>query len=200
MEMDFAPEQFERYRLSPGDILLNEGQTPQLVGRPAMFRGELQDVAFTNSLIRFRPHPRVDGEFALLVFRHHLHSGRFQREARITTNIAHMAAGRFKTVEFPVPPIEEQREIVRRVHRQLSLVELLGASIGRGISRADHLRRAILARGMTGKLVPQDPAEEPARTLSKSSSKQAVTTADLGDGRRRITAARVDLSRSSTND
>src|SRR5207244_3695777 len=57
MQMSFAREDYERYRLEPGDILLNEGQSPGLVGRPAMYRGELTGVCFTNSLIRFRPSP-----------------------------------------------------------------------------------------------------------------------------------------------
>jgi type I restriction enzyme S subunit len=122
MEMDFPPEQFEKYRLREGDILLNEGQSPELVGRPAMYKGDPPDVAFTNSLIRFRPHEHVDRDFALLVFLSHLHSGRFQQEAQITTNIAHMAAGRFMTVEFPVPPLDDQRRIVSEIDRQLTIV------------------------------------------------------------------------------
>jgi type I restriction enzyme, S subunit len=53
MSMQFDVEEFETYRLHAGDILLNEGQSPQLLGRPAMYRGELAEAAFTNSLIRF---------------------------------------------------------------------------------------------------------------------------------------------------
>jgi hypothetical protein len=102
MEMNFSPEEFERYRLREGDVLLNEGQTPELVGRAAMYRGEPPEVAFTNSLLRFVPGPGVDAAYALLVFRRHLHVGRFNREARITTNIAHLSAGRLKSVEFPI--------------------------------------------------------------------------------------------------
>ncbi len=52
--MHFEPEEFERFRLIPGDVLLNEGQTPELLGRPAIYRGQLQECAFTNSLIRFQ--------------------------------------------------------------------------------------------------------------------------------------------------
>lgn len=69
-------------------MLLNEGQTPELLGRPAMYRGEPPGVAFTDSLIRFNAGERVDPEFALLVFRRHMRAGRFKRESRITTNIA----------------------------------------------------------------------------------------------------------------
>lgn len=164
-EMDFPPEQLARHELRPGDILLNEGQSPEFVGRPAMYRGELPGVCFTNSLIRFRPLDFVDGEYALLVFLRHLRFGRFQREAQITTNIAHMAAGRFKRVEFPVPSLDEQRAIVLEVRRRLSLLDAFETSLRVALKRSEALRRAILAAGFRGELVPQDPSDEPASNL-----------------------------------
>ncbi len=165
MQMEFSAEDYERYRLEPGDILLNEGQSPELIGRPAMYRGELPGVCFTNSLIRFRPSVSVVGEFALLVFRRHLHTGRFQREARITTNIAHLSAGRLKSVEFPIPPLEEQREIVRSIDRSLSLIADVDAAATVALRRERSLRRSILASAFRGELVPQDPDDEPASVL-----------------------------------
>ncbi len=116
MEMDFPPEDFKKYHLQHGDILLNEGQSPELLGRPAMYRDELPGACFTNTLIRFQAFDVVNREFALLVFRHYMHSGRFSREGKITTNIAHLSAGRFSKIEFPLPPLDEQREIVDRAN------------------------------------------------------------------------------------
>jgi type I restriction enzyme S subunit len=101
MEMHWPDETFERFKLHPGDVLLNEGQTPDLLGRPAMYRGEPPETAFTNSLIRFKAIDEVLPEFALLVFRRHMRAGRFKRESRITTNIAHLSAARLKPIEFP---------------------------------------------------------------------------------------------------
>ncbi len=164
-EMHFPPEQLARYELQPGDILLNEGQSPEFVGRPAMYRGDLPGACFTNSLIRFRPFDFVDGEYVLLVFLRHLRFGRFQREAQITTNIAHMAARRFKRVEFPVPPLDEQREIVQDVRRQLSLLDAFDAELRTALRRSESLRGGILAAAFRGKLAPQDPADEPASEL-----------------------------------
>ena len=39
-EMPFTDDEFEIYRLAAGDVLLNEGQSLELVGRPAMYRGD----------------------------------------------------------------------------------------------------------------------------------------------------------------
>lgn len=96
MAMHWPGETFEQFRLRPGDVLLNEGQSPELLGRPAIYRGDPPDVAFTNSLLRFQPDDDVLPEFALLVFRRHMHTGRFMRESRITTNIGHLSATRLK--------------------------------------------------------------------------------------------------------
>ncbi len=165
MEMDFPPSDFEKYRLEPGDILLNEGQSPELLGRPAMYRGELPGACFTNTLIRFRAQPPLTPEFPLLVFRAYLRSGRFQREGTITTNIAHLSAGRFSSIEFPLPPLAEQAEIVKAAQRQLSVLEALEEELCRGFKRADRLRQSILQKAFSGHLVPQDPNDEPASVL-----------------------------------
>jgi restriction endonuclease S subunit len=176
-EMDFPPEQVGRYELRPGDVLLNEGQSPEFVGRPAMYRDEMPGACYTNSLIRFRPFDFVNGEYALLVFLRHLRFGRFQREAQITTNIAHMAAGRFKRVEFPVPPLDVQDAIIQDVRRRLSLLGAFEKELLNALARSGHLRRSILESAFSGRLVPQDPDDEPAaKLLARIAAKDAATT------------------------
>src|SRR5438270_5319916 len=103
MEMNFTPDDFEIYRLSFGDILLNEGQSLELVGRPAMYRNEVPGACFQNTLVRFRAVEGVIPAYALIVFRHYLHSKRFQTIAHRSTNIAHLGFERFTEMEFPLP-------------------------------------------------------------------------------------------------
>jgi type I restriction enzyme S subunit len=165
LEMNFPPEIFDKYRMIKGDILLNEGQSPELLGRPAMYRGEPPEIAFTNTLLRFRARDGISPEWALLVFRRHMHSGRFAREVRITTNIAHLSANRFKSVEFPVPPLAEQEEIASRAADQLAGIGRLGQALDYSLVSAEKLRRSLLAEAFAGRLAPQDPADEPAPVL-----------------------------------
>lgn len=165
MEMDFPSEVFERFKVNPGDILLNEGQSPQYLGRPAMYRGDPDKYAFTNSLIRFRARPDVLPEWALLVFRRHMHARRFIQEVRITTNIAHLSATRFKSVEFPIPPLRTQKRIVDSTNEILTDITRMGTALNTGRRHSDQLRRAILTDAFTGRLVPQDPSDEPASAL-----------------------------------
>lgn len=177
MEMDFPPDVFERFRLLPGDILLNEGQSPHLLGRPAMYRGQPEEIAFTNSLLRFRAGSRVLPEWALLIFRHYMHSGRFAREVRITTNIAHLSAGRFKSIEFPVPPIAEQQRVLDAAHRDMSYHSQLERSLKATDTQAQVLRKSLLAAAFRGELVDQDPNDEPADVLLARVHAERATTA-----------------------
>jgi type I restriction enzyme S subunit len=146
MEMDFPPSDFEKYQLAPGDLLLNEGQSPELLGRPAIYRGGLPGACFTNTLIRFRAAEGVSVEFALHVSRHNMLAGRFVDEGTITTNIAHLSLGRLATVEFPLPPIAEQIRIVSEVEHRLCLVRTVEAQIDANLKRADRLRQSVLER------------------------------------------------------
>lgn len=152
MQMHWPAGVFERFQLHDGDVLLNEGQSPDYLGRPAIYRGEPADTAFTNSLIRFRASGRVLPEFALLVFRRHMRSGRFKQESRITTNIAHLSAARLKSIEFPVPPLEEQIGIVSAVRDQLAAIDRMRVEVRQAASHAPALRRSLLAAAFSGRL------------------------------------------------
>lgn len=165
MEMHFAPSDFETYKLEYADILLNEGQSHELVGRPAMYKMELKDACFTNSLVRFRAFAPVKQEYALLVFLHYLKSGRFQKIAKRTVNISHLGAGRFAELEFPIPPLEEQFVILDEYSRIVSKADTLEKTIDEALAKSDILRQSILKRAFEGKLVPQDPNDEPAEEL-----------------------------------
>ena len=73
--------------------------------------------------------------------------------------------GEIKAITLPIPPLTEQHRIVAEVERRLSVVEELGTIITSNLKRADRLRQSILKRAFTGKLVPQDSADEPGATL-----------------------------------
>lgn len=153
MEMHWPEGVFDRFKLHPGDVLLNEGQTPELLGRPALYRGDPPDVAFTNSILRFKAGDAVMPEFAVLVFRRHMRSGRFKRESRITTNIAHLSAARLKPIEFPIPPLREQKAIVDTATAQFEAVARLRSGIESARAKHLQLRRSLLTKAFDGGLL-----------------------------------------------
>lgn len=162
-EMGFTDAEFERYELRPGDILLTEGGT--YLGRPAMYRGELPGLGFQNHLIRFRASPRVDPDFALVIFRHYLHNGDFAPLARGSTGLANLSRSRLAAMLFPLPPLEEQRRIAAEAGRRLDASREQREAIESALERSDHMAQALLAAAVAGTLVSQDPDDEPADQL-----------------------------------
>jgi type I restriction enzyme S subunit len=156
LTMNFTPREFDTFALRANDILLNEGQSLHLVGRPALYRDELPGACFQNTLVRFRPGPDVDPKFALTIFRGYMHTGKFQKIARWTTNIAHLGAQRFAEMPFPLPPLPEQRRIVAEIEKQFTRLEAGVAALRRVQANLKRYRAAVLKAACEGQLVPTE--------------------------------------------
>jgi len=68
---------------------------------------------------------------------------------------------------IPVPPIEEQKEIVRRVRELFQFADQIEHRYQKAKTHIDNLTQSILAKAFRGELVPQDPNDEPASELLK---------------------------------
>ena len=73
--------------------------------------------------------------------------------------------GIIKGLAIPLPPLAEQRRIVAEVERRLSVVQQAEDTVEASLARAERLRQSILKQAFSGKLVPQDPDDEPASAL-----------------------------------
>jgi type I restriction enzyme S subunit len=131
LSMDFDSSDFEKYRLVPGDILLNEGQSTELVGRPAMWRDEIPGCCFQNTLVRFRPRlDIVEPEYALAVFLRLFRTGQFAKISSKTSSVAHLGASRFAKMPFLLPPLQVQRSYVARAHELQTLRASFASHMG----------------------------------------------------------------------
>jgi len=72
---------------------------------------------------------------------------------------------RVEQMIYALPSIAEQEQIVAEVDRLLSVVSQLEAVVEANLKRAERLRQSILKEAFAGRLVPQDPNDEPASVL-----------------------------------
>ena len=94
------------------------------------------------------------------------------------TTFKAITGNQLKNFEIPLPPLPEQKQIVSELERCLSIADEVEARIASELVRAEHLRQSILKQAFSGKLVPQDPDDEPADILltriKKNNSKNSI--------------------------
>ena len=163
-EMNFDERDFKVFRLHPGDVLINEGSgSAHEVGKPAIWNDEISDCCFQNTLISVRPYAPMSN-FLYYVFLNAALSKSFVKETR-GVNIHHIGKKGLANFVIPVPPLNEQAEIVRTLDIVLERVEDMTQQQKSSQSFLSTLDQSILARAFRGELVPQDPNDEPASVL-----------------------------------
>lgn len=93
----------------------------------------------------------------------------FEANGKQSVNLASISISKVKLLPVPVPPADEQeqRDFVELGERILARFDHLVTACERGLVHAAALRRALLAEAFAGRLVPQDPDDEPAEDFLK---------------------------------
>ncbi len=113
LSMPMTDTEFARYELRVGDVLLNEGQTLELVGRCSIYRSEFpKPCAIQNQLIRFRARSGVSPAFAAHLFRYCQKTGVFAQIALQTTSVAHLGVSRFQNLTLAWPVSEAEQRVI----------------------------------------------------------------------------------------
>jgi type I restriction enzyme S subunit len=166
--LKFLPKnhpEVERFILEPGDILFNRTNSPELVGKTAVYEGDPSRALFASYLVRVRcgagalPH-WVAAAINCSRGRQYIASVRTQQVGQ-----ANVSASKLARMPIQIPDREIQR-------RRLAALDELNWSTAQLLSvrdalmtKADALRSTILAAAFSGRLVPQDPNDEPASNL-----------------------------------
>ena len=162
----WAAQEAERFLIREGDFLVSRGNgSIKLVGIGGLVGPVQTPVAYPDTLIRFRLHPEIAITFFARLWNSSMIREQLESMARTTAGIYKVNQQDLSLCVIPLPPLAEQHRIVAEVERLLSAINQAEATVETNLTRAERLRQSILKRAFEGKLVPQDPDDEPASVL-----------------------------------
>ncbi len=155
----------EELALQPGDILFSGGGDLDKLGRGWVWEGQLPLCIHQNHVFRVRLHS--DDMFPKFVSHHGNSFGQqwFLENGKHTTNLASINLSILRSFPVPLPPVEEQREIMRVLDEAYKKLEDQENKIQQKLVLCEPQRQTILNRAFDGKLVPQDAEEETSSVL-----------------------------------
>ena len=163
---ELTPEELRKLRLEPGDVLLVEGNgSREEIGRCALWNGEVEDCVHQNHIIRVRPSEGVLSEYLDIFLNSPMGQLAIQQAASSTSGLYTLSVAKVKGLSVALPPVAEQRAIIKQVAAHVSAVNEVDRSLAEKLSHANGLRQSILHRAFTGNLLPQDSSDEPASKL-----------------------------------
>ncbi|WUH92263.1 restriction endonuclease subunit S [Streptomyces sp. NBC_00433] len=160
------PKRISSLWLRSGDVLVQRSNTPDLVGTSALYEGSDNWAIFPDLLIRVRTSDRLDPHFAQLVLSAPQARQYFRSEAKgLAGSMPKIDQETILNTPLPLPDLEIQRQTVRAVSQVVEQATHAAATAGAYQAKSTTLRRSLLAEAFAGRLVPQDPADEPAEVL-----------------------------------
>ena len=153
--------------VGPGELVINltaQSLKDDFLGRVCITVPD-ETCLLNQRLARLTP-IEISPSFMLCMFRSFVFR-KFVSDLNTGSLIQHMFTRQLDEFIFPLPPLEEQNSIVENVDDQLSVIERLEADLVSKLESAQGLRQSILKHAFTGRLVPQDPNDEPASELLK---------------------------------
>ena len=165
-EIELFTGELDKLRLVSGDLLIVEGNgSPSQIGRMAIWKGEIEDCVHQNHIIRARSFTGIVPQFVESYWNSPTGAAQVTGVASSTSGLYTLSVSKVSVLSIPLPPLAEQRRIVAEVERRLSVVQQVEATVEASVARAERLRQSVLKQAFSGKLVPQDPDDEPASAL-----------------------------------
>ncbi|WP_096704065.1 restriction endonuclease subunit S [Magnetospirillum sp. 15-1] len=157
-------DEFPALLLQQGDILFNRTNSPELVGKSAVFRDQLPKASFASYLIRLKAVGIIP---ALLSAYINSPYGRAWVRSVVSQQVGQANVNGTKLSHLAVPLIPDDEQIVldQRIAQMMAAIDTMEHEMLRATGLIDRLDQSILDKAFTGKLVPQDPADEPASKL-----------------------------------
>lgn len=152
--------EIEKYKLEYNDVLFNRTNSPELVGKTAIYKSE-QPAIYAGYLIRVQCLPDLNPNY----LNYHLNSilGRQYCYSVKSDGVSQSNINAQKLIAYPitVPPLPEQHEIVRRVEQLFAYADTIEKQVNNALARVNNLTQSILAKAFRGELTAQWRAENP---------------------------------------
>ncbi|GAB5349051.1 restriction endonuclease subunit S [Alteriqipengyuania sp. 357] len=164
---ELTEKELEKLSLREGDMLIvRSNGSANLVGRGAIVTADAEGMAYAGYLIRLRlDRKRILPAFLHIVLNSPAVRARIERQAKSTSGVHNLNSAETKAIAFDLPDIDKQAEIVEAVEEAVTRIEKGEAWCETELKRSAALRQSILKDAFSGKLVPQDPSDEPAEKL-----------------------------------
>ena len=148
-----------KYLLDEGDLVF--ARTGATVGKSYLIGKNVPRSIFASYLIRIKLSEHVSRMYINMFFK----SSRYWKQIsdrKVGTGQPNVNASKLSHILIPLPPYLEQQKIVEEIERRFSIADRVEEIVDQNLKRAERLRQSILNKAFEGKLVPQDPADEPA--------------------------------------
>lgn len=152
---------YSRSTLKQGDLLLTIRGT---VGRVAVTPAELDGGNITQDTVRIAVLNSINPRYIYWYLQSQKVQQYFEANKKGVA-VQGINVGDVRPMEVPVPPLEEQHEIVRLIEAAFARMDRLAKEAKRALELVGRLDEAILAKAFRGELVPQDENDEPAEHL-----------------------------------
>ena len=169
-------EEIKKYELNTDDILFNRTNSPELVGKTSIYRGE-RPAVFAGYLIRINQiNTVVIAKYLNFFLNSHFAKKHGSTVKTDGVNQSNINAEKLQSYPFPYCSLYEQHEVVRIVEEKLSQAESLLTQIDKEIKKSETLRQAVLKKAFSGQLVPQKHNENNASALLEPIHKKNEAT------------------------
>lgn len=161
------PDDIEKYKLYPGDVLFNRTNSAALVGKTAIYRGE-HPAIYAGYLIKLDyDHDKIIGDYLNYAL-NTLDAKKYCNSVKTDgVNQSNINAKKIGAYSFNVSSIPEQEKIVSVIQKLLSKEQQAKEAAEAVLDQIDLMKKSILACAFRGELGTNDPSEESAVELLK---------------------------------